>query len=603
MVHNCAELLKELNAAFPTKEIKSNTFLGVKIDNLQNKIVMSQKAYIDDVVKRYQQLSQRPETRPMTETCTLEDDKVQSAAINKPYRSLIGSLLYVATITRPDVLFPVSFLAKFSERPLVKHWRAALRVLNYLRTTSQVGLTFKKGGNLSLLAYSDASYAADIVTRRSVLGGILLLAGGPVGFFSKRYKVALYTGEAEYVAAFETARAIKWARMFLDWLKLEIAQTLLHIDNTAAACLVANKSINKSSKHIEIKYHFVRQEYEAGLFKIVQVKSENQLSDFLTKPLPAHQLQQQLQQVGVMQSETFKCLLLVATIVAAEARLPPVPEPPKPDTIHFERTEPIMWVETDHHIEKGVIKHTLFVDYSESPCDTVKRMITGEDTLANLVYERLHNLCRQSYGMTWLKELEDLLDEEQPVLRAVTSRIAKREVVMATVILATVSAVVVTNVWQSIQLYLKGSRLDQVETEITEAHKELSTMRQEFVEAAQKLNGEMVRGLAIAANRTSKLEGRVEELTALLPDVAWTSSEIRGKIAAGAQAWSAIRQSYRKHQVDTEALAVLTREDRYRAIAREDTTLWNVFRVGSQRIQLEFIVTVKDKQSKIYLSR
>lgn len=184
-----------------------------------------------------------------------------------------------------------------------------------------------------------------------------------------------------------------------------------------------------------------------------------------------------------------------------------------------------MWVETDHHIERGIIKNTLLVDYTESPCGTVKHLITSEDTFANLVYERLHDLCRQTYETTWLKELEDLLDEERPSLRAVTSRIAKREIVMATVVLATVSAVVVTNVWQAIQLYTKGSRLDQVEAEITEAYK-LSTMKQEFVEATQKLNGEMVRGLAIAANRTSKLEGRVEELTALLPDVAWASSEI-----------------------------------------------------------------------------
>lgn len=129
-----------------------------------------------------------------------------------------------------------------------------------------------------MTAYSDASYAPDINTRRSVLGGLVLLAGGPVCFFSSQYKVALSSGEAEYCAASETTRDIKWLSTLLDWLKIGPVATELRIDNTAAISLIKNKAINKRSKHIEVQYHFVRQQYHAKLFNIVQVGTEEQVT-------------------------------------------------------------------------------------------------------------------------------------------------------------------------------------------------------------------------------------------------------------------------------------------------------------------------------------
>lgn len=130
------ELLSRLDQFFPTKIVRTNIFLGVKIEINPGSITLSQQAYVADLSNRYGLGSVRPGTRPLVDTRILEDEEIESAPTKQP--SLIGSLLYVATITRPDVLFAVTFLAKFNENPCEKHWLAARRVLNYLRQNTQV---------------------------------------------------------------------------------------------------------------------------------------------------------------------------------------------------------------------------------------------------------------------------------------------------------------------------------------------------------------------------------------------------------------------------------------------------------------------------------
>lgn len=121
----CQELLGRLDQFFPTTNIKTNIFLGVKIEINTTSITLSQQAYVAGLSDRYGLGSERPETRPLVDTRSLEDDEIESAPTKQPYRSLIGSLLYVATITRPDILFAVTFLSKFNENPREKHWLAA----------------------------------------------------------------------------------------------------------------------------------------------------------------------------------------------------------------------------------------------------------------------------------------------------------------------------------------------------------------------------------------------------------------------------------------------------------------------------------------------
>jgi hypothetical protein len=181
------------------------------------------------------------------------------------YRALIGALLYIAGCTRPDISYSVSLLSRFMQQPRVDHWVAAIRVLRYLRTTADLKLTFGYQINNSppntLVAFSDADYARDPQTARSISGNTFFLNGGVISWSSKRQPtVALSTTEAEYVSAAYAAATTVHLRALLEELGYSQPQgTTLHIDNQAALTLSQHPAINARTRHIHVKYHFIRE--------------------------------------------------------------------------------------------------------------------------------------------------------------------------------------------------------------------------------------------------------------------------------------------------------------------------------------------------------
>ena len=203
-----------------------------------------------------------------------------------PYREAVGSLLYLATCTRPDISYAVSVVSQSLSKPTRTHWEKVKRIFRYLKGTSELGILYKHGLNSDrLIAYSDADYAGDIVTRRSTSGFVCMFMGGPVSWSSQRQRsVALSTTESEYIAASEAAKEIVWfARLF----KITNFTTvpLLRVDNLSAVKLVQNPVYHKRSKHIDVRYHFVREKHETGELVVDHVCGEEQLADVLTKPL------------------------------------------------------------------------------------------------------------------------------------------------------------------------------------------------------------------------------------------------------------------------------------------------------------------------------
>lgn len=183
-------------------------------------------------------------------------------------------------------MFIVNNLSQFLEHPSNKHWKAAKRVLKYLKGTISVGIEFSPSNCPNILtAYSDADYGSCVDSRKSISGVIIILNNGPIIWSSRKQSiVATSTTESEYVAAHEAAKEITWARGLLKQLDVEQAQpTLLYCDN--AAKLIKNLVYHKRTKHIDIKFHFVRQIAKDGQLKIQHVSSTEQLADILTKPL------------------------------------------------------------------------------------------------------------------------------------------------------------------------------------------------------------------------------------------------------------------------------------------------------------------------------
>jgi len=206
------------------------------------------------------------------------------------YKSVLGSLMYAANCTRPDIAQALNTLAREAANPSAEAVLGLRRVARYLRGTLSIGLTFapEPAGSSQLVAYSDSDWAGCLVTRRSTTGSVLTLAGAAVYWASKRQPtVTLSTAEAEYVAMGETARSVIYCRELLKHVGLPQARaTPLLCDSQAAIAISGADSVAPRRKHIDVKHHYVREKIEAGAIEVQWISTVAQPADILTKPLP-----------------------------------------------------------------------------------------------------------------------------------------------------------------------------------------------------------------------------------------------------------------------------------------------------------------------------
>jgi len=209
---------------------------------------------------------------------------------DKPYRQLIGSLIYLTICTRPDITHSVSCLARFSSNPGPQHWYNALRILQYLKGTSHYTLNYHRKppreGKFQITGTSDADWGNDIKGRRSLHGYIISLHGCPILWTSKKQTfVALSSTESEYVGLSESVREIKWLTSMLNEFNIGLQTPILYGDNTASIQIANNKSMENRIKGIDIKYHFIKDEIAKRNVVLRAVSSKENAADIFTKPL------------------------------------------------------------------------------------------------------------------------------------------------------------------------------------------------------------------------------------------------------------------------------------------------------------------------------
>eukprot|EP00798_Chlamydomonas_sp_ICE-L_P011700 gene11700-biopygen15862 len=209
---------------------------------------------------------------------------------NLMYASLIGSLIYLSTCTRPNIAYSVSALSRFTSKPTQAHWRAAQRVLVYLRKYPNLGIRYSHSSDFAVHAYSDASFGDDPEGRRSQTGMAILASGGVVHWASKRQITpAVSTGEAEYQALAATARDVQWFKHLRVDLGLPCSLVTIQCDSTVANSWCAEVALVPRAKHIDIMHHYVRDLGMSGRIGIAKVDTTLQLADAFTKALEAEQ--------------------------------------------------------------------------------------------------------------------------------------------------------------------------------------------------------------------------------------------------------------------------------------------------------------------------
>ena len=205
---------------------------------------------------------------------------------------MVGTLNWITTISRPDIAFDTGLVARYNADPCQEHMEAVVRIFAYLKATTDFGMGIIDDGT-GLVGFVDSDYAQCEDTRRSTTGFIFLLHGTPISWKSARQKLVTgSTCEAEYVAAYEATKEAVWLRNLI--MDMSIGDTTaytaavpLYIDNKAARDLATNPSHHDRTKHIDIKYHFIRERVQIGQIDAREVASKNNLADMLTKTLPA----------------------------------------------------------------------------------------------------------------------------------------------------------------------------------------------------------------------------------------------------------------------------------------------------------------------------
>ncbi|MCP4490581.1 MAG: DDE-type integrase/transposase/recombinase, partial [Gammaproteobacteria bacterium] len=301
------QLKKELAEKFKMRDMGAlHYFLGIKIeqDLAKGSVWLGQERYVDRMLEKYNMAEAKPVSTPMDPNVYLEAT-VENAKLadQQLYQSAVGSLLYVATATRPDVSAAVSRTAKFCSKPTTEHWAAVKRIFRYLKGTKKFGLLYKQSKESELVSYADADWAGDAGDRRSTSGFVYMLSGGAISWRSKKQTiVALSTAEAEYVALSAATQEGVWLRSLLKSLCQQVEKPTKLLEDNQSAIAIANNSISHCrSKHIDIKYHYVRQKVTEGAIELHYCPTHDMVADVLTKGLSKNAFERQRKALGLIE--------------------------------------------------------------------------------------------------------------------------------------------------------------------------------------------------------------------------------------------------------------------------------------------------------------
>ena len=263
-------------------------FLGIEFNVTSGGISMCQSRYIDGILKRFGMSNCNPRSTP----CELKLEKFDSSVNNtaeevRTYRQIVGSLIYAMTCTRPDLAFVVTRLSQSLEKPSEADWITVKHVMKYLKGSINQKLMYNKADGIEISGFSDSDWASSH-DRRSTTGYCFIMnsQSAVVSWKSKKQQtVALSSCEAEYMAI----TAATQESMFLSMLAKEFGHSTtkpinIRGDNEGSLSLVRNPVINQRSKHIDIKFHFIREKYTSGFISIAHVPSGENVADIMTKP-------------------------------------------------------------------------------------------------------------------------------------------------------------------------------------------------------------------------------------------------------------------------------------------------------------------------------
>lgn len=292
---NVDEIKIKLTKNFKMKDIgKISNYLGINIiqDCDKGVIKINQTLYLKSILKNYGMEDCKSIATPMDPNFKLEIDKNQivDKHLETKCRKLIGSLMYAMLGSRPDLCLSISYLSRFQSYPSPELWNGLKRVLRYIKGTLDMNLILKVNSDcLPVVGFVDADWAGDVNDRKSTSGFVFKVFDSPVIWCSRKQSiVSLSSTEAEYVALAVATGEACWLRGILQDIMGShyLKQPVTIFEDNQSTMRVAKTPENKRRlKHVDVKYHFIKEKISNGTIDIVYIPSDEQIADMFTKPL------------------------------------------------------------------------------------------------------------------------------------------------------------------------------------------------------------------------------------------------------------------------------------------------------------------------------
>ena len=271
--------------------------LGMQVtrDRKKGTLTISQEDYTKSILARFGMENCKPSSIPGTgsELSTEQPaETLLSTEQTQKYQAITGSVMYLAQITRYDVMYAVYQLARAMSKPSKAHMGAAKQLLRYLAGTTDFSIVYKRGG-FKLSAFSDANWGNNPDNGKSTSAYLVIMSKAPISFKSEiQILTAMSTMEAELVAsALAMKEAVFCSNMITELgFGQQFGQVPLYIDNTATLHVLGNQAFSSRAKHIALRYFYVRELATEGAISTHYIPTELQLADIGTKFLNKHRL-------------------------------------------------------------------------------------------------------------------------------------------------------------------------------------------------------------------------------------------------------------------------------------------------------------------------
>ncbi|KAK6150590.1 hypothetical protein DH2020_015522 [Rehmannia glutinosa] len=277
-------------------------FLGLQVKQLKDGTFISQTKYTRDLMKKFGIKEKSYVKIPMNTSVKMNMDADGKTVDQTRHRALIGSLLYL-TASRPDITFAVGVCARFQYEPKESHMTATKRILRYLKGCQEVGLWYPKEGGFKMIGYSDSDYVGCRVDRKSTYSTCQMLGNILASWFNKKQNsIATSTGDQAsiYMVVICCAQVL-WMRQQLRDYDVEEKQIPIMCDNTSAIAITQNPVLHSGTKHIDVRYHFIRDHVENKDITLEYIPTDKQLADIITKLLCESRFEELKNELGLIE--------------------------------------------------------------------------------------------------------------------------------------------------------------------------------------------------------------------------------------------------------------------------------------------------------------